>query len=340
MLTITPISFSGIKNLPQTRKIAINKVQKDTFERNITFKGKISFANWLESKGLEASDIKYFICDENIIGRGNHNTAFKIPECEEYCLRMLTSDIEQIKNADFSKIKIKDTQDKNLDVNIGQEVALAYIEREIFPIPYEIEILRKQTGESIGVQPPETIVTGDFTMVLRDGMLPYEDYSRKEKYARTIHKVAQLPIKSYEKLIQDFNKAQEKGYKFDYLNSNNLLVDEIYQTVNLIDMEKGAPTDLSGLLYSLTNSQYYRTFCDKDYNPVSEDMRNQATQDTVLIIRKFLQALKNQNIKLDLNEASFEAVNCLFAGYPCWLALNATSLGEVQEKLRKMGVAK
>ena len=88
MLTITPISFSGIKTLPQTRKTNINKAQCDTFEKNTTFKGKMSFTNWLKSKGLEASDIKYFICDENIIGRGNQNTAFEIPECEEYCLRI------------------------------------------------------------------------------------------------------------------------------------------------------------------------------------------------------------------------------------------------------------
>jgi len=341
MLTITPINFTGIRNLPQAKKLSAttSPLQQDTFQKSISFTGKANFLNWLTSKGLEVADVKKFICDKNILGKGNYNTAFQIPDCDKFCLRVISSDVKQLQEADFSKARLIPFEDP-LDINIGQKVATIQVDREVMPIPYNIEILRKQTGESIGVQPPETIVTGDFTSVLREGMLPYEDMTRKEKYARTIHKVAQLPIESYEKLIQDFNKAQKAGYKFDYLNSNNLLVDENAKQINLIDMEKGLPSDLSGLLYALTNAQYYRTFSDTWHNAVSEEMRNQATQDTMQIIRKFMQALKNQDIKLEQNNVPFEAAKDLYSGFPCWLAFRATSASEVWKKMAQLGVAK
>lgn len=239
--------------------------------------------------------------DKNILGQGNYSTAYNIPSCDEYCFKINTLDKDNIVNADFSKAKIQDTEDKNLKINIGQQIAKISIPRDYIPLPFEIEIMKKQAGESIGTPHPDALVRGEYTHVQRDGLAPYEDYSRKEKYARTIHKVASLPVQSYERLILEFLEAKSAGYSFDHLNSNNLLVDSDSERINLVDMERGEAGNLPSLLYALTNIQYNRTFCDEWYNPVSEEQRIQAQQDTIEIIVKFMEALD----KLELSYNTF-----------------------------------
>lgn len=343
MLTITPINFTGIRNLPQARNMNNSKfvgLQKDTFQRNISFKGTLNFETWMLQHDLTFKDIQNIILDkENLIGSGNSNTAIAIPNCDDYCLRLSNWDLRSIGGADFSKAKIQNTKDSNLEANIGQEVAKITIERDI-PIPYEIQVLRKQEGESIGVQPPETLICGEYNSRTKDGVAPYEDFSRKEKYARTMHKLSQLPTESFEQLIKDYKEAQNAGYSFDYLNSNNLLVDENNKKINLIDMSKGAPTDISGLFYALVNAQYYRTFASNDYNVVDEKQRAQTTADVVQIIRKFIQAMKNQGETFDRWSAPYEASKDLYSGLPMWLALGVTNETDVWNRLQRMGIAK
>lgn len=343
MLTIMPINFTGIRNLPQAGNINNLKsvgLQKDTFQKNISFKGSISFETWMLQHDLTFKDIQNIIADrKNLIGSGNSHSAIAIPNCDDYCLRLTNWDLKSIEGADFSKAKIENTKDVTLKANIGQEVAKIYIERDI-PIPYEIQVLRKQEGESIGVQPPETLICGEYNSQTRQGVAPYEDFSRKEKYARTMHKLSQLPIESFEQLIKDYKEAQGAGYSFDYLNSNNLLVDENNKKINLIDMSKGAPTDISGLFYALVNAQYYRTFTSTEYNVIDEKSRMQTTSEVVQIIRKFVQAMKNQGETFDRWSAPYEASKDLYSGLPMWLALGVTNESDVWNRLERMGIAK
>ena len=315
MLTITPISFSGIRTLPQghIKFASLPKLNQDTFRKSPSFTGRVSFQTWMLQNDLTFKDIQNVITnDENIIGQGNYSTAYQIPNCEDFCLKINTLDKEDLVNADFSKAKLQDTEDKNLKINVGQQVAKISIAREYLPISYEIEILRKQTGESIGVPHPDTLVTGEYTHTARKGLAPYEDYSRKEKYARTIHEVANLPVESYEKLIQDFMDAKEAGYNFDYLNSNNLLVDSQNQKINLVDMGKGENSSLAGLLYALTNIQYYGTFTSEWFNPVEPEQKEQASKDTIEIISKFFKALENKGLRMDKSSAPSEVYLTLF----------------------------
>ena len=105
-------------------------------------------------------------------------------------------------------------------------------------------------------------------------------------------------------------------------------------------MEKGSAGDSAGLLFALTNAQYYRTYCDTYYNPVSEEQRNQATQDTIQIISKFIGAMKECGVKFDREKVQFEANNSLFGGVPMMIALRCTSQYDVWGKLSQMGVIK
>ena len=282
-------------------------------------------------------DFQRMICDENLIGAGNFNFAYSIPNCEDYILRVTKYDIDGIKEADFSKAQFKIVED-GLDINIGQKVASIEIPT-IYPIPMEIQILKKQAGEAIGVQPPETLCKNEWGE-LRDGFAPYEDYSRKERYERTLQKVADLPVEAYEELLIEFEKASRTGYRLDYLNSNNLLVDDKQGKINLIDMEKyGIMDNYAGLLYGLTNAQYYRTYCDKYYNPVSDLQREKATENTITIIKKFVTAMRNQGLKFNRVNTPYEASKDLFNGFPCWKAFGVMSEQLVWECLYQMGVA-
>ena len=130
MLTIMPISFSGIKTSPQWQvKVATSpRLKHDVFQKNLSFTGKTDFGSWMLQNNLTFNDIQDVISnDENIIGQGNYSTAYQIPNCEEYCLKINTLDKEDFRNVDFSKAKIQDTEDTNLKINIGQEVAKIFL---------------------------------------------------------------------------------------------------------------------------------------------------------------------------------------------------------------------
>jgi len=330
-----PIAFSGIRTAPQTRGVTMPKIQKDTFVKNnnINFKGtKSSFEKWMEENNLTLSDIKNIISNnENILGAGFDNTTFSIPDCDEYVLRVRSNLLSFVLNSDFENATIINTEDKNLDINIGQQVA-EILPKTIIPFPAGIEVLKKQYGESVGVQPSETIQYGE---------IEYEDYQRKNKYARTIHKVASLPIESYETLITEIKKAEELGYTFDHLNSNNLLVDENNQRINIIDMEKrGKRGDtMANLLYALTNIRYYSTYTSQTYCPVSDNERHQAYQDSMEIIGKFAQAMKNQGLKFDREFLSYEAGLFLFSSSPFMGACEVRCEADVWESLKDFGIA-
>ncbi|MBQ8635183.1 hypothetical protein IJ425_03420 [bacterium] len=345
MLKILQINYGGIRTLPQTRKASnpIFKQKQDVFTKNnnVSFKGNNSsfFEKMAQEYNFQVEDVKDIINKENnMIGSGNKHTSFAIPNCDDYILRIDTFNLPFVKNADFSSATTKDFEDENLGINIGQKVASIEV-MSLFPYPLEIEILKKQQGESIGVQPPESLYIEN-TGCLKPNTLPYEDYSRKEKYARTIHKVSQLPVESFETLLQELKIANEAGYVFDHLNSNNLLVDEENQRINIIDMEKGSiiVDPIADLFYALTNISYLKTYMAQYTNPTSEEERNKVIEDTITIIQKFTQAMQNQGMKFEKDNISLQADD-VFRSYPCAAAFMARNKEEVWNALSQMGIA-
>ena len=112
-------------------------------------------------------------------------------------------------------------------------------------------------------------------------------------------------VEAYEKLLSDFTRACAYGFSFDEHNSNNLLVDSNKQAINLIDMDRSNsnPTtpNYGDLLYALTNVQYYSTYTSFYADDVTPEQKQQATDDTMQIIDKFMQAMKNNGLKFDKN---------------------------------------
>ena len=343
----------------QNKKVNLT-MPNDTFVKrssNVSFAGneEVSesqkFIQWAQQTDFIRQHLEEVLYNpENVIGQGNTNTAIRIPYNDDFVLRIGTETLKE----SVHKPNIKDAKlyevDYYTDLNVGQKVAefsipsKYAIEGETDWLANKVEVLKKQKGEAIGVQAPETLVKGEFSFVQRDGLAPYEDYSRKEEYARTIHKVAELPVSAYEKLISDFTKACEIGFGFDHLNSHNLLVDSEGEAINLIDMS--SPTSsgsmepsYADLLYSLTNISYFKTFNDEYYNPMSEEQRKQSLTDTITIIEKFVQAMKNQGVKFDRNHVSTEFSYVFLGSFPCVLYSRTTDFDGFWKKAEKLGVA-
>lgn len=361
-MNINPLNFvraCNNYNVPQNNKV--NWIlPSDTFvksSKEVSFKGdeQISksekFIQWAQQTDFINQHLEEVLFNPaNVIGQGNSNTAILIPNNDDFVLRIGTETLKE----SLHRPNIKDAKlyevDYYTDLNVGQKVAefsvpsKYAIEGETDWLANKIEVLKKQKGEPIGVQAPETLVRGDYNYVQREGLAPYEDYSRKDAYARTIHKVSQLPVSAYEKLISDFTKACELGFGFDHLNSHNLLVDSDSKTINLIDMstptKSGSMTpNYADLLYSLTNISYFKTFNDEYYNPVSEEQRHQSLTDTVKIIEKFSQAMKNQGVKFDRNSASTEFCYVFLGSFPNVLYSRTTDFDGFWRKAEKMGIA-
>lgn len=335
MLNISNVNFTKISNNFLAKKNLMMKgLSNDVFVRNsapVSFKGVYvpessnPFMKWAEETDFINSQLRNILTTpEHQLGSGFTNTAYEIPGNDDYILRISTSSLSNMNWPELENASIEDT-DLQLDVNVGQCIAEISVpstyarpgERDIFAT--KIEVLKKQQGESIGVQPPETLVADEWGTP-KVGVEPYEAMSRKEKFARTIHKVAQLPVESYEKLLTDYKKACSAGYRLDHLNSNNLLIDEENKSINLIDMERvnpdGTVPHYANLLYSLTNCAYFDTYTYDYPNPVSDEDKNKALQDSVQIITKFMQAMQNTGSKFDRTRNSYEFAMKYIPSYP------------------------
>ena len=102
-------------------------------------------------------------------------------------------------------------------------------------------------------------------------------------------------------------KVADSGYAIDIENSNNLLIDEENQKINIIDTSReNFPADFGGLLFALTNIDYFDTFIsDYDNTGMSEAQKKQAIKDTMEITKKYTQAMKNIGVKFDKNSYKF-----------------------------------
>lgn len=365
-MNINPLNFVKINNNYSVQNRPVHfETPKDTFVKSsnaVSFKGNENtsstktFAQWAQETDFVKNQLEDILSNpENLIGSGFSNTAFKIPNNDEYILRISSNSLKySLHKPNIAKATIVDKDDKT-DLNVGQCVAEIVVPsqwaKEGQPdwSSTKIEVLKKQTGESIGVQPPETLITGEYNSTTKEGVAPYEDYSRKEKYINTIQKVAQLPVKSYEKLISDFQKACDAGYTFDHLNSNNLLVDSDKKQINLIDMGTSSQTstqaNYANLLYSLSNISYFQTYTSDYPNPIGNNPEetqaktDEALQYNIQIIDKFTQAMKNQGVKFSRNDASYEFSTKFLYSAPCAMWTSAFSSDAFWRKAESMGIA-
>ena len=235
----------------------------------------------------------------NEIGRGYFHIAYNIPKEKDLVIRTKRSfNINQHQNSDIS---IKDTEDKSLKINIGQSLASIIFTNRNSKKQQEIEILRKQNGEPVGVKPYE---------IVRKKM-SIEEYSSKEmkeKYAKSLQALADFPVAAYEKLIDTLQEASKCNYCFDYINSNNLLYDTKTKSINVIDLEKGSGIlNYGSILYALTNTSYAKVYNNIGYEVPMEEMEK-TVANSEKVMQNFIKALENKG----LAEEAEDCMLCYF----------------------------
>lgn len=338
MINFLPINF--IKPQAQAKTIAKipfrGNLKQDTFEkRGVSFKGaECEFGNWCKKNNFSPEKINTIINNpKNALGKGNFNTVFKIPDCEEYVLRISNEELKDAQKVDWSEANFIDTEDKNISINIGQAVG----KYETKDKKIQIEILKKQQGEPIGVK-PKLVIQESKLGGLKEGEVPYGALSRKKKYASTLHKVANLPVSSYEKLIEEYQIAHKAGYCFDYQNSNNLLVDKANKKINFVDMSKADKIKkpvYEELLYSLMNAEYYDEYINDQ--SIEYEKRYATYEDNKKIVEKFITAMKNKGVKFntkELNEIYFAFNVCFNPAFQ--RAIGVGDIREIEGQLKKM----
>ena len=308
---------------------AIDKKKIDTSE--------MSFAQWAQKNEFLNATLPSLLlnADEYKIGSGFSHKAYKIPENDNYILR--TSNSINVNDIDITSGEIIDMEDEDLKINIGQQVANIKLQTKTGH-PVFFEVLKKQEGTPIGVTNPRALYD-EITGELRPGALPYEAPERKEQYAASLEKLADLPLESYENLINDIQAAFNAGYRLDHFNSNNLLLDEKNKEINLIDMERATgELNYGNILYALTNIQYFKTFISGYPNKVPDCQIGKAINETITIVQKFMLAMKMQGVKFSHINSSLEFQD-LLSSYPLAMLAGGFGKDKVYEYFKMNGVA-
>lgn len=325
MIKLHPISLANItpnKNI-QRQTNPLSTPAYDTFVRSTpAFKSnneqKSSFTDWAVKTHFTQTELPRILLNKDyVIGSGYNHSTYKIPENDKYILRGPNYGIVKqfASQLDYADAKLVESEDKNLKINIGQRVADLMVKTNsgIFMV---FEVLKKQEGNVLGV-PPYSAISNEESGELRLNELNYEAQERKEQYAKSLEDVAKMPVEAYSQLISDLQEAAKAGYKFDHLNSNNILVDTKNKKFNLINMDKTkGDVNYGNVLYALTNINYFNTYASK--SPLGQSTQREikeAVNNTVDIIHKFMIAMKQNGVKFDKDSMSFE-FHKLLRSYP------------------------
>ena len=330
------LSFEPLKSKNAFSNFKTKPYPKDSFTKSISFKGDLkenNFINWADENDF-LSDLKNNLTKENVLGSGYFHIVYEIPNNEDFVLR--APSYFSIQTSDFDNLELIDDEDENLNVNIGQAVAKIKVpqigESEHF---VELEVLRKQGGKSIGVPPAEVVAH-------KKNEIPYEAKERKEKYASTLEALSGAPQEAFDTLIQEYKKTTNAGYRFDHLNSNNILFDSEKQKFNFIDMDKAKmPEQYDALLYALLNIDYFNTYISPypKETEVSDSDKMKAQEETIAVIKKFVKAMQKEGVKFDENNITYEFNTCLATMPFMIFAYKEVGNTNVWQAFEKLGVA-
>ncbi len=335
---INKINFLGKIHSVQSKKnehFQAKPIENDCFIKNKSNDKKHhQFAKWAIETNFIQSGLKQSMTDENTLGQGFTNKVYKINGNNDFVIR-LAKRYEGLKDIDISDYNIYDDEDEKLEGNYGQCVARVKSEDITKPT---IEILKMQYGKANSNPPPSAIY--DENGNLKPNCLPYGAKERKEHYAKSLETLANMSQESYNDLIKALLAANEANYKFDYYNSNNFLLDEKKQKINIIDLEKNngiEKPDFGNILYCLCNIDYLSTYLSKIDGPeMSEEDCDKVFENTVKIINKFSKALIDNQQKFSMEE--YEFVTKMLSSTPMSFFLRTFSTEEKCKKLKEMNL--
>lgn len=174
-----------------------------------------------EMSGVSLKDtiIKSISDENNLLGEGLSKKGYSLTGLKDYVVRIYKNCFQK-EDLDAGFVK-----PKNDYLNTLEGVVLC--------IPGKIDIVKKKTGESLGVEKyAERIQINDFPP-LREVKITREETL---KSLNVYEALKDFPLKSYEQAYTQMRKFCKKaGFQFDIISPNNILIDTKTKKINLID---------------------------------------------------------------------------------------------------------
>lgn len=174
-----------------------------------------------EMNGIPLKDtiLKSISDENNLLGEGLSKKGYGLAGIKDYVIRIYKN---CFRKEDLDREFVKP---KNDYLNTLEGVVLC--------IPGKIDIVKKKTGESLGVDKyAERIQVTDFPP-LRDVKVTREETL---KALNIYEKLKDFPVKSYKQAYLQMKKFCKKtGFQFDIISPNNILIDTKAKKINLID---------------------------------------------------------------------------------------------------------
>ncbi len=207
---------------------------------------------------------------ENYLGSGANVKAFLLDSSsdEKFIIKIPhTFDIANIKDVKFQKIP-----DALSSYNFGQPVAQS--KEGIF-------ITKFVQGKTYSV--PDIVAV--YFRMLMTGQLPTREEAQID--LASMKKIARFPLEAYIDLAKKFKKLNSMGKCVDYINPNNLLIDEKNKKINVIDIWEDGKWNNNGtsgyinMVMLLCNGWAHKCFLDalntreqKEYKKATREIIN------------------------------------------------------------------
>lgn len=247
--------------------------------RNTDKKSFINFQNWAAETEFLNNAKSIINNPSNVIGNGFEGEVYSIPNSEEWVIKKyFRSSILPTRNA--QKL-IEELDDISPELNIGQAIAKINL-----PLNDRLTetffIHKKQKGTPIGIN-------AILMNTISDGTT--------QKHLESLENIANLPQESFNKLIDDIDTISKLGYKIDGTTPNNILFDSKTNSINFVDIadkDSEKNSQYSEVLYPLLGAAFSERFLNSNR---SEGEKEKAKELSETIIKKFMLAMKNANVR-------------------------------------------
>lgn len=174
-----------------------------------------------EMNGIPLKDtiLKSISDENNLLGEGLSKKGYGLAGIKDYVIRIYKN---CFRKEDLDREFVKP---KNDYLNTLEGVVLC--------IPGKIDIVKKKTGESLGVDKYAERIQVTDSHPLRDVKVTREETL---KALNIYEKLKDFPVKSYKQAYLQMKKfCKTTGFQFDIISPNNILIDTKAKKINLID---------------------------------------------------------------------------------------------------------
>ena len=174
-----------------------------------------------EMNGIPLKDtiLKSISDENNLLGEGLSKKGYGLAGIKDYVIRIYKN---CFRKEDLDREFVKP---KNDYLNTLEGVVLC--------IPGKIDIVKKKTGESLGVDKYAERIQVTDSHPLRDVKVTREE---SLKALNIYEKLKDFPVKSYKQAYLQMKKFCKKtGFQFDIISPNNIIIDTKAKKINLID---------------------------------------------------------------------------------------------------------